>query len=434
MSGAAAVRPYEAAPGVRGALPRLLDGLAEHERIGWDAHLDTHGELRMPRRDGREELIRRVEESGLRGRGGAGFPTGRKMRAVASAARRPAVVVNAVESEPLSEKDRTLATRAPHLLLDGAELAARALGADLLLIGVCERDRDAMRSLAAAIVERPRRRREPELDLRPVPSGYVSSQESALVAHLDGRAALPQFAPPLPFERGVRRRPTFLSNAETFAHIALIARHGPLWFRELGSAEEPGSLLVSLSGAVRRPGTYEIEPGTSLRELVAAADGLTAQPRAGLFGGYGGGWLPAAALGSVVLSEADLAARGATLGTGAIMLLGPESCPAAETARLLRWLADQSAGQCGPCVHGLAAISEDFEGILIGAVPDYHARLQRLAATVARRGACSHPDGALRLLASALDAFAGELEEHARHGLCEACRAPASLPFPEPVR
>jgi NADH:ubiquinone oxidoreductase subunit F (NADH-binding) len=264
-----------------------------------------------------------------------------------------------------------------------------------------------------------------------VPGGYVAGQESALVSHLNGGQALPTFTPPMPFEQGVRRRPTMLSNAETFANIALIARHGADWFRALGTAEQPGSALVTLSGPLAAPAVYEIEYGTSLRALIAAAGGLLAPVRAVLLGGYAGTWVDGALVSDLALSDAQLACHGASLGAGVVALLSEAACPVAETARVTRWLAGESAGQCGPCVHGLSALAGTISELAAGvASHDAEQRVETLSRLVRRRGACAHPDGTARFALSAIEVFGDEFADHARHGACELCSAPAELPLP----
>jgi NADH:ubiquinone oxidoreductase subunit F (NADH-binding) len=397
-------------------------------------HLAVHGPApshQKRSRRGEHPLIGLVEQAGLRGRGGAGFPTAVKLRAVAAARRRPIVVVNVAESEPASHKDQTLAAALPHLVLDGATLTAQALGTQDVIVGVCESAQASIESLAVAIAERESARRNPtRVQLRPVPLHYVAGQESALVNYLNGARALPTFTPPLVSQQGVARRPTLVSNAETFAHLALIARHGPDWFRELGTPSQFGSTLVTLSGPVVNPGVYEIEPGASLASLVNAAGGITARLRAALIGGYGGSWIGAENLSGLVLSDEYLYEYGASLGAGVVLLLSEHACPVAETARVLRWLAGQSARQCGPCVHGLDALARAFEETVHGvAAPDGERRIERLAALVRGRGACGHPDGAARLARSAIDTFAAELDDHARRGPCERCSMEGELPL-----
>jgi NADH:ubiquinone oxidoreductase subunit F (NADH-binding) len=419
---------------VESGLPRLLAGVATHGSVRLDAHLKIHGELPHERRHRRREapLIELVERAGLRGHGGAGFPTVRKLRAVAAARRRAIVVVNAAEGEPASLKDRTLCQMAPHLMLDGAALAARAVGADGVLVCVCESSPASIDSVTQAIEERRElRRAQVTLELSAVPGGYVAGQESALVNHLNGGPAVPKFTPPLPFEQGVRRRPTLISNAETFAHVALIARHGPEWFRELGTPNQPGSALVTLSGPAEHPGVYEIEHGASLASVIAAAGGLFARPRAALIGGYAGTWIDGSLIKGVALSDEHLAPHGASLGAGVIAFLSENACPVAETVRVTRWLADEGAAQCGPCLNGLGALTDTLQEMLAGTAEGNSAkRIDRLAALTSRRGACGHPDGAVRFILSSLKTFADEFADHARHGPCEACGASAELPLP----
>lgn len=429
--------PEPADPAGAGSLPRLLRGVpAAGEALDIDGHLDVHGELpheHKRRRRSADELIEQVERAGLRGRGGAGFPTGAKLRAVAAQRGRPIVVVNAAEGEPASDKDRVLCQLAPHLMLDGAVAVAHALGAREAIVGVCESSAGAA-TLARAIEERGSGDGV-RIEMSTVPGGYVAGQESALVAHLNGGPALPTFTPPMPFEQGVRRRPTMLSNAETFANVALIARHGPDWFRALGMPEQPGSTLVTLSGPLAAPAVYEIEYGTSLRALIDAAGGLHAPVRAVLLGGYAGAWVDGALLSDLALSDAQLARHGASLGAGVVTLLSDAACPVAETARVTRWMAGESAGQCGPCVHGLGALAGTISELAAGvAGHDAEQRVETLAQLVRRRGACAHPDGTARFALSAIEVFRDEFADHARHGTCERCSAPAELPLPEHAR
>ncbi|HEV2923251.1 MAG TPA: NADH-ubiquinone oxidoreductase-F iron-sulfur binding region domain-containing protein [Solirubrobacteraceae bacterium] len=430
-----------------GALPRLLAGIPSQGAMELEEHVGRHGPLpdlaRSRRGHAREQagaMIDELERSGLLGRGGAAFPTATKMRAVAGARGRAIVVVNGVEREPASLKDRTLMEMLPHLVLDGAILAARAVDGDEVIVCVCETARASVQSMALAIGQRERSPaslgdgRPPRLRLATVPAHFVAGEESALVRHLDGGPAKPTFTPPRPFERGVSRRPTLINNTETLAHVALIARHGAPWFRQLGTAGQPGSALLTLSGPVANPGVYEIEHGASLTSLIAAAGGARARVRAALIGGYAGSWIGAERLQGVALSNEHLAPHGASLGAGVVLLLSEEACPVAETARVSRWLAEESAAQCGPCVHGLHSLAATIDDIAQGAAPRRATlRVERLASLVSGRGACGHPDGAVNFILSALECFEAEFAEHARHGRCEACMRPAELPLPPRV-
>lgn len=423
-----------------GGLPRLLAGVGADGAMTLSEHLATHGELPSSRKrnDRREAaaLIGRIEQSGLTGRGGAAFPMGAKLRAVSARGGRPVVVVNGTEGEPASLKDRTLLETLPHLVLDGAALTAQALGAQEAIVCVCESAGAAIERVADAIAERSRLPGAwPALRLVAAPEGYVVGHESALVSHLNGGPPKPAFAPPMPFEAGVRRQPTLVNNAETVAHVALIARHGPRWFRQLGMTSQPGSTLVTLSGPVQYPGVYEVEYGASLSSLLDAAGGLTSRVRAALFGGYAGTWVDGRALPTLALSDEHLAPHSATVGAGVVVLLSADACPVAESARVTRWLARQSARQCGPCIHGLEALAGTLGEVASGAADHrFEQRAEQLAALVSRRGACSHPDGSARFAMSALDVFAQECVDHARHGTCEACLRPAELPLPVRAR
>jgi NADH:ubiquinone oxidoreductase subunit F (NADH-binding) len=427
-------------------LPRLLQEVPSAGAMVLSQHLSVHGPMPLgggASRRGAPALIDEVEAAGLQGRGGGGFPAAVKMRAVAAASgrerrsaagwsARPIVVVNAVEGEPASLKDRTLLEALPHLVLDGAAAAAHAVGANEVIVCICEQAAAPNTSVAQAIRERARGRDENvKWHVAEVPARYVAGQESALVSFLSGGDAKPTFTPPMPFERGVRRRPTLVNNPETLAHLALIARHGAQWFRSLGPPSQPGSALLTLGGPVAYPGVYEVEHGSPLTALIDAAGGATNNVRAVLMGGYAGSWIDARHVNALVLADEGLAAYGARVGTGVVLLLGADCCGLAETARVARWLAQESAGQCGPCVHGLDAIAQSLEGALVGdAGPDHRGRVAHLMSIVQGRGACSHPDATVRFVASAVEVFAQELAEHARYGPCAACARAGTLPLP----
>jgi NADH:ubiquinone oxidoreductase subunit F (NADH-binding) len=214
-------------------------------------------------------------------------------------------------------------------------------------------------------------------------------------------------------------------NVETLAHMALIARFGAEWFRAVGTAGEPGSALVTLSGAVRRPGIYEIPLGLPLHELLAWAGGPSEPLAAFLIGGYAGAWVAAEDARSLALLDSDLRTVGASLGARAIFALPESVCGIVETARVTRYLAGESAGQCGPCVHGLRAIAGALEQLASGTADrrSRDPRLDRWLNLVKGRGACRHPDGAARLVESALRVFAAESERHGR-GSCSGTAGP----------
>jgi len=420
---------------------RLLAGVSgESGSVPLERHLGRFGALpELPRRGGAPGLFALADESGLTGRGGSGFPTGRKLRAVAEAGRSPVVLANGMEGEPVSGKDRALLRHAPHLVLDGVSVAAAAIGAKQAIIAIRADAEHAVDAVASALAERERARMDTaSFRLVGVPEGFVAGEETALVNWLNtGRVATPLFKPPLPFEHGVRGVPTLVQNVETLAHLALIARFGAAWFRALGTAEEPGTALVTLSGAVTRPGIYEIPLGLRLGELLEWADGRSRPLSAFLVGGYFGGWVSADEALRLQLLDSELARNGTGLGARAIFALPAKACGVYETARVTRYLAGQSAGQCGPCVHGLDAIASELEWLAWGdraTVVRARERLTRWLRQVPGRGACRHPDGVARLVQSALTTFEDELDRHER-GACVGdatpqlpvgpCRSPA---------
>lgn len=397
---------------------RLLDGLrADGRPVSLAEHLARHG--RLPLELSPEELRGLVAQSGLTGRGGAAFPTATKLESVIRRRSRPVVVANGAEGEPPSGKDKVLLAYAPHLVVDGALLAARAVGARNVVIATT---RAVGAQVARALAERPR---EAGLAIRTahVPDRFVTGEETALVQFLNGGPALPTFTPPRPYERGVGGAPTVVLNVETLAQLALVARFGAAWFRSAGTPDEPGTTLVTVSGAVRDAGVYEVELGSPFAELLEQAGGGGAQ--AYLVGGFFGTWLGAADAERTRLSNADLARFGASLGARAIVALPADGCGIVETARIARYLADQSAGQCGPCVHGLAAVAESLEDLVRRSKRGRDAGLlRRRLAQVAHRGACRHPDGVVALVASGLRVFGAELERHLRGARCRGSGRP----------
>jgi NADH:ubiquinone oxidoreductase subunit F (NADH-binding) len=400
-------------------------------------HLDRYGPMPQHGSRRRDGLIEAVTQSGLTGRGGAGFPTGTKMRAVASG-RGPAVVVaNGMESEPASQKDKALLGRAPHLVLDGAVLAAMAIRARSVQLCL-PRDNSWLWSIVDAALEE-RGRAGPDevaIEMHALPTNYVSSEETSIVHWLNGGEARPTAVPPRPFERGVGGRPTLLDNVETLAHVALIGRFGPAWYRQSGLPDSPGTMLTTVSGAVDAPGVYEIEVGTRIGDVLAMANaGSDASTL--LIGGYFGTWHDAQDIAHLPLAAPALRGVGASPGAGVLVVLPAEACGLRETARVLAWLAGQGAGQCGPCVFGLPAIADDFAQLASGrpAGPTLD-RLERRLSTVIGRGGCRHPDGAVRLARSALGAFAADLKSHVSRRTCVAARRASGtktvLPIPRP--
>lgn len=396
--------------------PRVLPAVPEDLA----AHLRAHGPVPALDATG---IVAAVRDAGLTGRGGAAFPTWRKLAAVAEAAAvtpaatehgatgRGAVVVgNGAEGEPASAKDRTLLARAPHLVLDGLALAARATGATEAHLYVPE---NLVAPLRSSIGERRRAGADEGLPItvHTAPRAFIAGEESAVVSALAGGPATPRDTPVRVVASGLGGRPTLVQNVETLANIALICRYGPGRFRDSGTGSEPGTFLATIGGPVRRPGVYELPLGVALGEALAAAGGTTAPLRAVLVGGYHGGWVPARA--DLPLSRAGLEPFGAAPGAGVVLPLRDDECGLAVGARIAAYLARQSAGQCGPCINGLPRLAGTLAALAARTGrPGLPAEVERLSRLVTGRGACRHPDGTARFVASTMRAFAADVAAH----------------------
>ena len=383
----------------------------------------------MPAVGGRA-LIDEVERAGLRGRGGGGFPTSIKLAAVADRRGRAVVVANGTEGEPASHKDATLLAHDPDLVIDGALAAAGAVGAREVILAVSRASGTAIARVGDAV-----RRRAPgalpvRLSVVGTPERFVVGEESALVHWLNGGPAKPTLTPPRPSERGVGGVPTLVQNVETLAHIGLIARHGADWFCRLGTDAEPGSMLVTIGGAVKYPGVHEIEIGTRLRDVLALSGGPLDDVAGVLIGGYFGTWLRTDDPLGVPFSSAGLRPLGGSVGAGTVVVLPRSACGLVETARVSRYLARESAGQCGPCVFGLRDLA-DAAAALAGGRDAIEAlqEIHDLSGEIEGRGACAHPDGAVRLARSAIAAFPREVQLHLQ-GRCSATDRAPVLPVP----
>jgi NADH:ubiquinone oxidoreductase subunit F (NADH-binding) len=391
----------------------------------YTGHLDRYG----PMPSATPALFDQIEASGLTGRGGAGFPTATKLRAVAARSRRPIVVANGTEGEPASAKDKVLLSAAPHLVLDGIDIVTALLGSSQAFLCVDRNWPDLLASVEQARDQRVRGSgQRSRLRVLDAPDRYVAGEETALINWLNGSEAKPTFVPPRPFERGVRGRPTFTSNVETYAQLGLIARYGAGWYRALGSPNAPGTTLLTVTGGVARPGVCEAAGGSTLRSVVEAAGGAPDGIQAVLVGGYFGTWIPGRSVDSVRLDPTSLSGQGASLGCGVVAVLGDHHCPLIEVVRVTRWLADQNAGQCGPCVNGLPAIADALAWSVEGH-PVTAGQLDGLASLVKGRGACKHPDGMARFVESSVRVFHDHLAQHRVQGPCPVQRP--VLPVPQ---
>src|ERR1700683_4379098 len=394
---------------------RLTAGLDRMPRLDLDAHRDIFGPLpRMSAAD----LSSMAEGVDLRGQGGAAFPFADKLRAVLKSAAAndcpTVVVVNATEGSPGSVKDKMLMIRSPYLILSGAALVAEALGAEEIVVGVAGHEL-ANRSIEAAIAAEPGLRKMPSVVQ--VPDRFISGESGALVRGINGKRPVPPGTKVLASDFGVDDLPTLLSNAGTFAQLAVLALLGPERFAAVGTPEEPGTVLLSVGGSAAHPAVVEVPAGLPLATVLdicqaPAGDGV-------LVGGYHGMWLAGETAYVVPVSREGLAAVGGTLGSGIVLPLGDGTCPLGEVSRIASYLAGESAGQCGPCKLGLPTIPRGLAALIDGSGGIEALDVaRRSAAAVNGRGACSHPDGVTRFVLSALDVFGEDLAAHVFHSSC----------------
>ena len=427
------VRALETRPPRGEMLPRLLAGVESSGAgpVSLADHLARWGALDL--RHAADGLSVEVDAAGLVGHGGAWFPVAAKWRSVRSRGlRRPVVVANGAEGEPGSLKDALLLARLPHLVLDGAAAAAAALGATRVVAYVPG-------PLVPGVEHAVEARRRHGLDPVPVevvdaPRAFLSGQETAVVNALDGRRdAVPSFVGLQSIrERGVGGRPTLVQNVETLADAALVARFGAPWFRSLGTDRFPGTMLLTVTGRYEEPTVVEAAIGTPFRDVLGLSLESARGYRGALLGGYGGGWVSMPTLLDLDLTETSARLHGSSLGAGVVALVPRSVCPLAEMARVVRYMEQQGARQCGPCVNGLAALADAVEALafrpktLRGRVDP----VLELCSLVEGRGACRHPDGVSRFVLSGCSVFDDEVASHLGHGPCHLTRAGAVLPVP----
>ena len=380
------------------------------------AHLRHYGPRPTYRGGEGDALIDAIDEAKLTGRGGAHLPSAIKWRAVrdAAAVNGCVIVANGAEGEPQSRKDRTLLELRPHLVLDGLMCAAETLGAHRAVIWLHDAADTVHASVARALAERrAARRHEPVVEIRSGPDAYLTGESGAVVRALSGGPALPAFRTVPSAVRGVRGEPTLVHNVETLVHVAQLAR---------GTC--PASALVTICVDDSRV-VVEARTGEAVRDIVNRVV-PSRNAVAVLLGGYGGTWCSWADLAGLCLTEPDLRAHGLSLGAGVLEILGPGSCGLSRAAEIADYLAGQSARQCGPCLFGLRSVADAMAGAAGHGRRSRHnaERIARFAAEIRGRGACHLPDGAVRMAASALDAFAADLPAHAR-GRCLAGRGRA---------
>ncbi|MGH2723450.1 MAG: NADH-ubiquinone oxidoreductase-F iron-sulfur binding region domain-containing protein [Actinomycetota bacterium] len=381
------------------------------------------------------EVIEEVRRSGLRGRGGAGFPTGIKWQTVREdPSGTKYIACNAAEGEPGTFKDRWLLRLNPYQVLEGLGIAAYAVGAERAFIGIkagfeqeVGRLRRAMEEMAAHEVIGP-----VPVELVAGPDEYLFGEEKALLEVIEGNDPLPRVVPP--WMEGLFREPgspnpTAVNNVETLANVPHILREGAGWFRSFGTEDSPGTMLFTLCGDVRSPGVYELPLGFSLRELVYGVGGGPPEGRElkAVFPGASSTVISPQQL-DTPLGFDPMRAVGSALGSGGFVVYDDSACIVRATLAFSRFLYVESCGQCPACKHGTGAITDLLERIDRGrgSEADVETILARtLTVTDAQR--CALPTGESLIAQSAIQVFGPEFAEHFGRG----CPRPRDLPVPK---
>jgi NADH-quinone oxidoreductase subunit F len=372
------------------------------------------------------ELVQLIKDSGLRGRGGAGFPTGMKWGFLAKGTGRPTyLVVNADESEPGTFKDMELLERDPHALIEGTVVSAYAIGchqAFIYLRGECG---FAGRRLAAAIGQAYDRGllgpdiRGSGFDLEVVlhrgAGAYICGEETALLSSLEGQRGQPKLRPPFPAVEGLYRAPTTVNNVETIACVPWIIREGADWFRSVGTEKSPGPKLFSVSGDVRRPGNYEYPLGTPAGVIIVdAAGGMLEGKRLKAWtpGGSSTPMLTADHLDTPMDFE-SIQAAGSLLGTGAVIVLSEDVCIVRACLNFTRFYAHESCGKCTPCREGTDWMQKILTRLETGQGRRQDMdTLKDICDSTLGRSFCALGDGATSPIYSALQYFRAEFDQH----------------------
>ncbi len=384
-----------------------------------------------------EDVIELVKRSGLRGRGGAGFPTGIKWSAVRSAPPGERYVVcNADEGEPGTFKDRLILEGDPHKLLEGMALAGYAVGAHLGILYIrgeyalsisrvrkAIADAEGLGILGERVFDTDFSFR---VEVRPGAGAYVCGEETALLESLEGKRGWPRIRPPYPVTAGLWGKPTVVNNVETLANVPDIVRRGPAWYRTLGTPTCPGTKVYTVLGSVRYPGLVEVEMGTPLRVLVYELGGglLPGRTLQGvLIGGAAGAFLPPGEL-DTRLDFDSLGERGAALGSGAVLVLDERACVVDTLGSVLRFFHHESCGQCVPCRSGTDVLVR-LIGRLQGGGASRSVLEQMLTIVDAMRAASLCPLGQSVALPvrTALAGFPEEFASHLDGGGCPQCQA-----------
>jgi NADH-quinone oxidoreductase subunit F len=379
-----------------------------------------------------EQIIELVKESHLRGRGGAGFPTGLKWSFVPKGGDGPKYIVcNADESEPGTFKDRIIMERDPHQLIEGMAITAYAIGAHVAYVYVRGEYVLGIRRLEAAIAEA---RVKGYLGKSILGSGfdfdmhihcgagaYICGEETAMLDSLEGKRAQPRLKPPFPAVAGLYASPTVINNVETLACVPHIVLRGPAWFGGIGPEKSPGPKLYCLSGHVRKPGLYELPMGIPLRELVEKNAGGPPPGRkikAVIPGGVSAPLIPESGL-DIGMDFDSLAAAGSMLGSAGVIVIDDSTCVVKVATRVIEFFHHESCGKCTPCREGLDWVVKVMRRIEAGdGAPGDLDQLETLCDGILGKSFCALGDGAAMGLRAALEHFGDEFAAHIDQRRC----------------
>jgi NADH-quinone oxidoreductase subunit F len=407
----------------------LDDALAR----GGYAALRTCVERRTP-----EEVIEAISASGLRGRGGAGFPTGRKWRLARQEPAPRYVIANGDEGDPGAFMDRLVLESDPHRVVEGLALAAYAIGAEQGIFYIRAEYPHAVRRVREAIRQAEARgllgeraldgRLRLLFEVREGAGAFVCGEETALIASLEGERGMPRLRPPYPVESGYRGRPTVINNVETLACVPWILRHGPEAFAALGTESSRGTKVFALAGKVRHGGLIEVPMGVTVREIVDGRGGGVPKGRtlkAVQLGGPSGGCLPAS-LGETPVDYEALQKTGAIMGSGGLVVLDDRDCMVEIARFFLRFTCHESCGKCTFCRIGTQRMLEILDRLCAGHGREEDiANLTELADRVSRTSLCGLGQTAPNPVLTALHYFREEFEAHVREKRCPAGRCAA---------
>lgn len=372
------------------------------------------------RRMGPDEVIGELRRAGLRGRGGAGFPTAVKWRTVRDGPDGTRhVVCNAAEGEPSCFKDRWLLRHAPHLVVEGAVVAAHAVGATQAHIAMADTSTTEQERVEIAAEEMASAGwlGDVEVVVTAGPDAYLLGEETALLEAIEGRPPMPRVLPPYQvglFAGRGRPNPTLVNNAETLAHVPGIVRFGAQLFRMRGTTDSPGTMLFTVSGDVQRETVSELDLGTPLRVLVEEAAGGARPGHAvrAVVPGASGGILPADRLDTRLDFDA-MRAAGSSLGAGGFLVVDDATCIVRVVAGLAQFLADESCGQCPACPTGTDDVAARLAGIEEGrGCPEDLERIEAKCRSMTGGARCGLPAGGQALVASLLEHFRDDLMAH----------------------